>query len=140
MKSEFSTSWLSSRQPRKQRKYVYNSPLHLKHKFLSSLLSKDLRKKYGKRNLPLRKGDEVLIMRGSFKKKKAKVSSVNLKRTLAVLEGIQRTKKDGSKVNIPFHPSALQIVSLNLDDKKRQDSLNRKASSQKAENKPEAKK
>ena len=135
MKQEFSTSWLSSKQPRKQRKYVYNAPLHLKHKFLSSLLSKDLRKKYGKRNLPLRKGDEVLIMRGSFKKKKAKVSSVNLKRTLAILEGIQRTKKDGSKVNIPFHPSVLQIVSLNLDDKKRLDSLNRKS-----ENKPEAKK
>lgn len=135
MKSQFSTSWLSSKQPRKQRKYIYNSPLHLKHKFLSSLLSKDLRKKYGKRNLPLRKGDEVLIMRGSFRKKKAKVSSVNLKRTLVVLEGIQRAKKDGSKVNIPFHPSVLQIISMNLDDKKRLDSLNRKS-----EKKSEAKK
>jgi len=94
MKKEFSTSWLSSKQPRKQRKYRFNAPLHLKHRFLSSNLSKELRKKYSKRNLPLRKGDEVLVMRGAFKKKKAKVSKVNLKRTRVVLEGIQRTKKD----------------------------------------------
>ena len=116
MKKEFSTSWLSSKQPRKQRKYRFNAPLHLKHRFLSSNLSKELRKKYSKRNLPLRKGDEVLVMRGAFKKKKAKVSKVNLKRTRVVLEGIQRTKKDGSKVNVYFHPSVLQIHTLSLDD------------------------
>lgn len=130
MKQEFSTHWISSRQPRKQRKYVYNAPLHIRHKFLSANLSKELRKKYGKRSLPLRKGDEVLIMRGSFKKKKAKISSINLKKTYVVLEGIQRTKKDGSKVNIPFHPSVLQIQSLNLDDKQRLAILNRKSPSQ----------
>src|SRR3990172_367640 len=109
MKQEFSTSWLSSVQPRKQRKYIANAPLHIRHKFLSANLSKDLRKKYAKRNLPLRKGDEVLIMRGAFKKKKAKLTSVDLKNTRVVLEGIQRTKKDGSKVNVFFHPSILQI-------------------------------
>ena len=112
MKSEFSTSWVSSRQKRKQRKYRINSPLHTRHKFLSANLSKELRKKYAKRNLPLRKGDEVLIMRGAFKKKKAKLTSVDLKKTRVTLEGIQRTKKDGSKVNVFFHPSVLQIQTL----------------------------
>jgi len=130
MKKEFSTSWLSSKQPRKQRKYRFNAPLHLKHRFLSSNLSKELRKKYSKRNLPLRKGDEVLVMRGAFKKKKAKVSKVNLKRTRVVLEGIQRTKKDGSKVNVYFHPSVLQIHTLSLDDKFRINALNRKGNVQ----------
>src|SRR3990167_4812154 len=98
MKKEFSTSWISSNQPRKQRKFLANAPLHIKHKFLSANLSKDLRIKYGKRNLPLRKGDEALIMRGSFKKKNAKVTSVDLKNSRIALEGIQRNKKDGSKV------------------------------------------
>ena len=119
MKREFSTHWLSSRQPRKQRKFRANAPLHVKHKFLNAQLSKSLRQKYGKRNLPLRKGDEVLVMRGSFRKKKAKITSVNLKRCRIVLENIQRTKKDGIKVNVYFHPSILQIQSLNLEDKKR---------------------
>ena len=127
MKSKFSSSWLSSVQPRKQRKFIANAPLHVKHSFLSANLSKDLRKKYGKRNLPLRKGDEVLVMRGSSYKKKAKVVSINLKRSRVALEGLQKTKKDGSKVNIFFHPSVLQIQSLFLDDKQRLAALNRKA-------------
>src|SRR3990167_455426 len=119
MKSSFSTAWKSSTQVRKQRKYRYNAPLHVRHKFLSAHLSKDLRKKYGKRSLPLKKGDEVLVMRGSFAKKKAKISSIQAKRTRVILEGIQRSKKDGTKVNVFFHPSSLQIQNLNLEDKKR---------------------
>ena len=119
MKSKFSTSWNSSTKPRKQRKYRHNAPLHLRHKFLSAHLSKELRKKYGKRALPLRKGDEVLVMRGQFKNKKAKVTSVNLKYSKVSIEGIQRTKRDGSKVNILLSPSVLQIISLNTEDKRR---------------------
>ena len=119
MKSKFSTSWQASSQPRKQRKYVYNAALHTKHKFLSANLSKELRKKHAKRSLPLRKGDEVLIMRGSFKKKKAKVTEIDLKNTLVALENVQRTKKDGTKVNVYLHPSNLQIQTLSLDDKQR---------------------
>src|SRR3989344_5837791 len=127
MKSQFSTQWLSSKQPRKQRKFRANAPLHIRHKFLSSNLSKSLKEKYGKRNLPLRKGDEVLIMRGAFKKKKAKVSSVDHKKIRIVLEGIQRTKKDGTKVNVYFDPSVLQILALNLEDSKRSASLKQKS-------------
>lgn len=126
MKNEFSKSWKSSKQPRKQRKYVYNAPLHIKHRFLSAHLSKELRKKHGKRSLPIRKGDEVLIMRGSFKKKKAKVLSVNLKKSKVTLEGMQRSKRDGTKVQISFTPSVLQMISLSLDDKKRIAALGRK--------------
>jgi large subunit ribosomal protein L24 len=129
MKSQFSTSWISSIQPRKQRKYLANAPLHIKHKFLSANLSKSLRDKYGKRNLPLRKGDEVLVMRGIFKKKKAKVTIVDLKNSLVVLENLQTTKKDGSKVNVYFKPSNLQIQELDLGDKERLASLQRKSSS-----------
>ncbi|MEK6844319.1 MAG: 50S ribosomal protein L24 [Nanoarchaeota archaeon] len=119
MKRKFSTHWLSSKQPRKQRKYRHNAPLHLKHSFLSAHLSKPLREKHGKRSLPLRKGDEVLVMRGNFKRKKAKINSVDLKSSMVTLENIQRTKKDGTKVNVYFHPSKLQIQTLDLEDKKR---------------------
>lgn len=119
MKQKFSTSWISSKQPRKQRKYKANAPLHTKHKFLNANLSQELRKKYGKRSFPLRKGDEVLVMRGSFKKKKSKISSLELKRTQVTLENLQRSKKDGTKVNVYFAPSNLKILTLNLDDKRR---------------------
>lgn len=119
MKNQFSTSWVSSSQPRKQRKFIANAPLHIMHKFLSANLSKLLKEKYGKRNLPLRKGDEVLVMRGQFRKKKAKVVSLNLAKTRIVLEGLQHTKRDGTKVAAPLHPRAVQIQALVLEDKKR---------------------
>ncbi len=119
MKQKFSTHWLKSKQPRKQRKYRYNAPLHLRHKFLNAHLSAELRKKYGKRSVPLRKGDEVLIMRGSFKKKKGKILEIDLKRSRATIEGINRKKLDGTKVNVYLNPSNLQILNLNLDDNKR---------------------
>lgn len=75
--------------------------------------------------MPLRKGDEVLVMRGSFKKKKAKIALVDLTKIKVGLEGIQRAKKDGTKVNVLFAPRALQIISLNLDDKERSAIFNR---------------
>jgi len=125
MKKQFSKYWKASKQPRKQRKYAAEAPLHIKHKFLAANLSKELRKKYSKRSFPLRKGDTVRIMRGSFKGKTGKIEIVNLKRTKVSIEKIQRAKKDGTKVNVFFRPSNLQIKELNLDDKKRMESIKR---------------
>jgi len=142
MKKKYSPKWKASKQPRKQRKYKANAPLHTKHKFLSAPLSKTLREKHSKRNIPLRKGDEVLVMRGSFKKKKAKISTIDMKRTRIALENIQRTKKDGTKVNVWFHPSSVQIQTLTLDDKERIKALERgkKAAKQETKEKPKVEK
>ena len=126
MKREFSTHWIGSKQPRKQRKFRARAPLHVLRKFLSANLSKDLRKKYSRRSFPLRKGDVVRIMRGSFKKQKGKIEIVDIKRTRVVIEKIRRSKKDGTKVAVYFSPSKLQIQELNLDDKARMKSIGRK--------------
>lgn len=119
MKKEFSTHWVSSKQVRKQRKYRYNAPLHLRRKFLSAILSKELRKKYNKRNVPLKKGDEVLVMRGKFAKKKGKIIEIDTKKSRVVVEGINRSKLDGTKVNVYFNASNLMIQSVETSDKKR---------------------
>jgi len=119
MKTKFNTSWKASKQPRKQRKYLANAPLHLKKKLLGVNLSKELRKKYGKRTIAIRKGDSVKIMRGKFKKKKGKVNEVSLKFSKVIVDGIQVKKQDGSKANVKLQPSNLQIIELNLEDKKR---------------------
>lgn len=119
MKNKFSKHWNSSTQPRKQRKYAANAPLHLKRKLLSVNLSKELRKKINKRNAVVRKGDTVKIMRGKFKMKTGKITSVNVKTSKVIIEGITVKKQDGSKANIKMRPSNLQIIELNLDDKKR---------------------
>ncbi len=127
MKQKFSKHWKASKQPRKQRKYRANAMLHIRRKFMSANLDKDLRKKYLRRNFALKKGDSVKIMRGEFKKKTGKISLVNLKKSRVAVEGIQKTKKDGSKINVWFAPSNLQIKELDLEDKKRVEAIKRKS-------------
>lgn len=136
MKKEFSKEWKSSKQPRKQRKYLANVPLHAKKKMMSSNLTKDLRKKYGIRNISLKKGDNVKIMRGKFKGKKGKITNVLLKNLKVTVEGIQIKKQDGSKVDIKLNPSNLQILELNLEDKRRLKRMNLSDSKKKKENAP----
>ena len=125
MKKKYSNSWKGSKQPRKQRKYRANAPLHTRHKMASANLSKELRKEYSKRNFPIRK-DSVRIMRGEFRGKTGKVAEVNMKKLKILVEGINRTKKDGVKVGVLFDISNLQIKELNLTDKKRKMALERK--------------
>ncbi len=112
MKKKFSTSWKASSQPRKQRKYKANAPLHLKKKLVSVNLSKPLRKEQGKRNIQIKKGDKVKIMRGKYKGKTGKIMEVNLKYSKVYIENIQVTKMDNSKANVPLRSSNLQIIEL----------------------------
>ncbi len=123
---KFSVKWNSSKSKRKQRKYRYQSPLHKRHDLISANLSKDLRKKYKKRSFRLRKGDEVLIKSGEFKKKTGKIIRVDSYNLKVYIEGIQKNKRDGTKADVPIHPSNLQITSIDLSDKKRLKSLERK--------------
>lgn len=119
MKSKFSKTWNKSVQARKQRKYIANAPLHLKGKLMRTHLSKELRTKYNKRSLRLRKGDKVKVLRGNYKGEEQKVERIDVKNLKVFLERIEFTKKDGSKATRPFHPSNLMIINLDLDDKKR---------------------
>ncbi|MBU3913466.1 MAG: 50S ribosomal protein L24 [Nanoarchaeota archaeon] len=112
MKKKFSTAWIGSRQVRKQRKYRANAPLHIKYKFMAGNVSKDLRKKIGKRSVEVRKGDIVKIMRGKLAGKSGKIASVDFKKQRVTVEGLQNQKKDGTKINVYFHPSKVQITEL----------------------------
>ena len=127
MKKTFSTKWKSSKRPAKQRKYRYNVPLHLKHKFLSVHLSKELIKKHGTRSLPVVKGDKVKIVRGQFRGRENKVERVDHKKVKIYVTGIERAKKDGSKAIQPIKPTNIVLTELNMADKKRKAVLERKS-------------
>jgi large subunit ribosomal protein L24 len=125
MKQEWSRKWVSSVQPRKQRKYAINAPLHAKRKMVSASLAPDLRKRFGRRSMVIRKGDEVRIMRGDNKGKTGAVEKVDIKKGKVHVEGLKRKKVDGSEIPIPIRPSKLQITKLVLEDKRRQAVLER---------------
>ncbi len=128
MAKKWSAKWKSSKQPRKQRKYRYNAPLHIKSKFLHVHLSKELRKKYGIRALRVRKGDTVKVLRGQFKKHIGKVARVDVRHTKVYVEGVEQTRRDGTKSLYPLDPSNLMLMELNLDDKIRRQKLEKNAS------------
>ncbi|KAG7273539.1 hypothetical protein CRUP_009888 [Coryphaenoides rupestris] len=52
---------------RKNRKRHFNAPSHIRRKIMSSPLSKELRQKYNVRSMPIRKDDEVQVVRGHYK-------------------------------------------------------------------------
>ncbi len=119
MKSKFSKSWNSSKQPRKQVKFRANAPHHIKRTFMGATLSKELRQKYGKRGIEVKKGDEVKVMRGKFIGKQGKVGIVDIKNSRIQIDGIQRTKAGQEKLVTWFHPSNIKIIILKDDDNRR---------------------
>lgn len=110
---------VKSKKPSKQRKFLYQAPLHIRHKFLSAHLSKELRKQWNRRSLFLRRGDEVKIMKGKFKGTKGKVSKIDLKELKVYIENVKRRKVSGEEVHVPIRSSNLLILNPVMKDSKR---------------------
>ncbi len=121
-----------SKQPRKQRKALFNAPLHKRQKLMSAPLSPELREKYGIRNLPVRKGDTVRVMRGTWAGHEGKVVRVDLKRMRIYIDGVTVRKADGTPKFYPIHPSKVMIISLDTSDKRRMAIIERRQKAKKA--------
>ena len=116
---------MKSMMPRKQRKELYNAPLHKRRKWISSHLEEKLLLKYDKRSISVIKGDTVKVMRGSFRGHEDKVARVDVRKRYLEIEGITMSKADGNKIAKPIHPSNVMITKLNLTDKWRRKKLER---------------
>ena len=112
--------------PRKQRKRLYDAPAHLRHKLMAAPLSPELVSSKGAKALPIRKGDTVRVVRGDHLGFEGKVSRVDLKRYRIFLEGLTREKVDGTNIFVSVHPSKVIIKNLKLDDKWRKAIVERK--------------
>jgi large subunit ribosomal protein L24 len=119
--------------PKKQRKRLFNAPAHFRHKLMAAHLSSELAASKGAKTLPVRKGDTVRIERGDNKGFEGKVSRVDLSEYRIYLEGLTREKTDGTNIFLSVHPSKVQIRNLNLDDKRRKEILSRKKEIEKPE-------
>lgn len=67
------------------------------------------------RSIPVRKGDEVQIVRGSNKDKEGKVLSVYRLKYVIHIERVTREKVSGQSVPVGIHPSKVVITKLKLD-------------------------
>jgi large subunit ribosomal protein L24 len=112
--------------PNKNRKIRYNAPNHLKRKYFSAPLSPSLKTQYGAKKMSVRLDDTVMVTKGDRKLSEGKVIRVDSKKCKLYIEGLTRTKLDGSTVPIPIRPENVMIVSLELKDPKRKAILDRR--------------
>jgi len=125
--------------PGKQRKLAFTAPSHIRRKLLTAPLSSGLRERHGVRSFPVRKGDTVKILRGDFSGIEGKVSEINTEQGRLFVEGVTREKVSGTSTKVSVHVSKVMITNLNLDDKWRAQSLERKKGMREAETTPEKK-
>eukprot|EP01062_Namystynia_karyoxenos_P073287 TRINITY_DN700_c0_g2_i2.p2 TRINITY_DN700_c0_g2~~TRINITY_DN700_c0_g2_i2.p2 ORF type:complete len:131 (+),score=65.48 TRINITY_DN700_c0_g2_i2:80-472(+) len=110
---------------RKQRKAHFSAPSHVRRIRMSAPLSKELRTKFNVRAVPIRKDDEVKVKRGSNAGRDGKVIKCYRKRWAIHVDKITTDKINGATVQIPIHPSNVEIIKLKLD-KDRKVSLEKK--------------
>lgn len=116
-----------ARKPSTVRRNMYNAPNHKKRKYLSAPLSPSLRAEYGTRSMPVIVNDTVNITKGDRKLAEGKVLRVDTKDRKIYIEGVTRTRQDGSTVQIPIRTENVMITRLHLDDEWRRNILERKS-------------
>ncbi|KAI1151767.1 ribosomal protein L24 [Nemania diffusa] len=100
---------------RKARRAHFQAPSSIRRNIMSAPLSKELREKYNVRSIPVRKDDEVQIVRGSNKGREGKIISVYRLKYQIHIERVTREKTSGQSVPLGIHPSNVVITKLKLD-------------------------
>ena len=90
---------------------------------LSSELSNDLKKKYGKRSIRVLEGDTVKVIRGEFSGVDGKVTKFSLIKNGINIEGVKKDRVKGDKFDVYIHTTNIVITGINTDDKWRMNRL-----------------
>merc|ERR1712091_363015 len=114
---KFNPAVSSSR--RKSRKAHFTAPSNVRRKIMSAHLNKELSNKHHVKSMPIRKDDEVIVVRGSHRGREGKVIQVYRKKYVIHIERVTREKSNGSTVNVGIHPSNVMITKLKLDKDRR---------------------
>lgn len=83
------------------------------------------------RSIPVRKDDEVTVVRGTNKGRDGKVTNVYRLKYIIQLERFVREKSNGQSVQLGIHPSKVVVTKLKLD-KDRENILERKGKGREA--------
>ncbi len=102
---------------------IYRAPYARRSKQVSANLSKDLRKKYGKRSVRLAIDDSVKIIRGEYKGIDGKITKIAIDKGSIAIEGIKKEKLKGEKIDVYIPSSNILVTSLNTDDHWRKSKL-----------------
>lgn len=110
---------IGSSQPRRQRNFRFNAPMHIRQHFLHVHLDKALRKKLNlkRSTVQVSKGDTIKVMSGKNKGKTGKVIKVDLRSGRISIDSLSKKNARGKEYNISINASNVYITDLNLSDK-----------------------
>ena len=109
-------------------------------KQIAAPITKELRKKYSRRNARIMIDDTVKVIRGEYKGITGKVSKISTENNSIAIEGNKKEKLKGDKIDIYIHTTNVIITALNTDDKWRLKILEKKSKSKIKSMKEESKK
>jgi large subunit ribosomal protein L24 len=95
---------------------MYEATISERRKRTSAPLSRELRGRYGRRSLPIRKGDTVRILHGSYVGREERVARVNRRDYTVTLDNVTMKTGDQKLKALAIRPSALVLTRLNLAD------------------------
>jgi large subunit ribosomal protein L26e len=109
---QFSANVSSSRN--KCRKAHFTAPSNIRRRIMSANLSKELQLKYNVRSIPIRKDDEVSVVRGLYKNREGKVIAAYRKKFVIHVERITREKANGAFASRCSPPAATEKGVVNI--------------------------
>jgi len=102
----------NSVQGRRQRKYRYTAPNHMRRKMVFVHIGKELRAKLGtaRRSIQPRKGDKVKVLRGDHRGHTGKIFEVDFSTLKIYVEGANSRTAKGVEKLVALDPSNLVIL------------------------------
>lgn len=109
----------TSQKPQKQRKRQAERSAKAKARALSAHLDEKLAGEFKRRNIPLRRNDEVEVVRGDHSGKRGKITRVDYESNRVFIEKIVRKKSDGAEIPVGIAASNVLVREVDRSDKRR---------------------
>jgi len=106
----------SPHSPRRQRKALYTATPRERRVRMTVPLSRELRARFHRRSLPLRKGDTVRVLSGSFEGREERVARVDRRGYRVTLDNVTLKTADEKMKPLGLGVGHLVITRLNLSD------------------------
>jgi|HubBroStandDraft_1064217.scaffolds.fasta_scaffold85887_3 ribosomal protein uL24 len=109
-------SVLSPQSPRRQRKAGYDATNFERRVRMTVPLSRELRRRFHTRSIPIRKGDTVRVMSGSFVGREERVAKVDRRGYTVTLDNVTLKSGESKLKPLAIRTSHLVLTKLNLAD------------------------
>ena len=107
---------VSPHSPRRQRRALYRAPTSERRRRMTVPLSRELRRRFRRRNVPVRKGDTVRVLSGSFAGREERVARISRRDYSVTLDNVTLKTAEEKLKPLALRTSHLVITRLNLAD------------------------